>query len=89
VAADKLLFAAAFPAMTAPKSRSPSRTPHLAGWNAKKRGGARGVALQECEHGFTPYPHAGNIFPRDDGLAADVIGDVGEIDAGQLALLAG
>src|SRR4051794_3052900 len=62
---------------------------HLPRRHAEERRGAFGVALQEGEHGFAPYPHAGDIFPRDDGLAADVIGDVVEIDAGQLALRAG
>ena len=38
---------------------------------------------------FPPNPHARNVLARDDGLAADIVGDVGEIDAGQLALLAG
>jgi len=61
----------------------------LAGWHAEERSGAFGIALQECEHGFPPHPHARDIFAGDDGLAADVIGDIGEIDAGQLALLAG
>ncbi|MGY3344644.1 hypothetical protein ACVWYK_003413 [Bradyrhizobium sp. USDA 4470] len=34
-------------------------------------------------------PHARNVLARNDGFAADVVGDVGEIDAGQLALAAG
>ena len=57
----------------------------LPGRHAEERRGAFGVALQEGEHRFAPHPHAGNVLARDDGLAADVIGDVGEIDAGQLA----
>src|ERR1700730_18346995 len=61
----------------------------LAGWHAEERGGAFGIALQEREHGFPPHPHARDIIAGDYGLAANVIGDIGEIDAGQLALLAG
>ena len=45
--------------------------------------------MQESEQRFPPHPHSRDILARDDGLAADVIGDVGEIDARQLALLAG
>src|SRR3954463_7901300 len=62
---------------------------YLLGRHAEERRRTLGVALQECEQRFPPYPHARNILARDDGLAADVIGDVGKIDAGQLALLAG
>src|SRR6266852_9016750 len=61
----------------------------LPGWHAEERSGAFGIALQEREHVLPPHPHARDIFARDDGLAANVIGDIGEIDAGQLALLAG
>src|SRR5258707_1008397 len=62
---------------------------YLPGRYAEERRRAFGVALQEREHGLAPHPHARNILARDDGLAADVIGDVGEIDARQLALFAG
>src|SRR6185437_12194448 len=62
---------------------------HLPGRHAEERGGAFGVALQEGEHGFPPDPHARNVLARDDGLAADVIGDVVEVEPGQLALPAG
>src|SRR3981081_1625106 len=55
----------------------------------KERGGAFGVTLQKREQRLSPHPHARDIFAGNDGLAADVIGDVGEIDAGQLALIAG
>src|SRR5882672_5282917 len=57
--------------------------------HAEERGRAFGVALQEREQRLPPNPHAGDVFPGNDGLAADVIGDIGEIDAWQLALLAG
>ena len=36
-----------------------------------------------------PQPHARNVLARDNGFAADIIGDVGEVDARQLVLLAG
>ena len=61
---------------------------HLLGRHAEKRGGAFGVALQEGEHRFPPQPHARNVLARDNGFAADIIGDVGEVDARQLVLLA-
>src|SRR6185295_2978840 len=61
----------------------------LPGRHAEEGRRALGVALQEGKQGFPPHPHAWDILARDDGLAADVIGDVAEIDAGQLALLAG
>src|SRR6266487_1249742 len=38
---------------------------------------------------FRTPPPAWDVLARDDGLAADVIGDVAEVDARQLALLAG
>src|SRR2546429_6824601 len=62
---------------------------HLLGRHAEEGGGALGVALQEGKQRFPPHPHARDILARDDGLAADVIGDVAEVDARQLALLAG
>src|SRR5258706_9725904 len=47
-----------------------------------------GVALQKRKHRLPPHPHARNILAGNDGLAADVVGDIGEIDAGQFALRA-
>ena len=60
----------------------------LLGRHAEERGGAFGVALQEGEHRFPPQPHAWNVLAQDNGFAADIIGDVGEVDARQLVLLA-
>src|SRR6266568_2545233 len=62
---------------------------HLLGRHAEECRGAFGVALEEGEQAFAPDPHARNVLARDDGLAADVIGDAGEVDAGKLALAAG
>ena len=57
--------------------------------HAEERRRALGIALQEGKQRFPPHPHAGNVLAGNDGLAADVIGDVAEIDARQLALAAG
>ena len=70
------------------RSRCRTRPPAVVGTpkNAAERSALR------CRNANTVSRH--NHMPamssaRNDGLAADVIGDVGEIDAGQLALLAG
>ena len=60
----------------------------LSGRHVEESCGAFGVTLQERKYGFAPHRHAGDLVTGDDGLAADVIGDVGEVDAGQLALFA-
>src|SRR5436190_1583310 len=44
-----------------------SELDHLAGRYAEKRRGAFGVALQESEQRFPPYPHARNVLARNDG----------------------
>ena len=62
---------------------------HLSGGHAEERGGALGVALKEGEDGFPPHPHARDPIAGNDGLAADVVGDVGEVDTRQFALRAG
>src|SRR5580704_5981898 len=57
--------------------------------HAEKGGRALGIALQEGKQRFPPNPHPGNVLAGNDGLAADVIGDVAEVDPRQLALAAG
>src|SRR5215470_11457459 len=59
---------------------------HLLRGHAEERCRAFGVSLQERKQRFSPHPHAGNVLARDDGLAADIIGDVGQVDTRQLSL---
>src|SRR5438128_2741241 len=50
---------------------------------------ALGVVLQEREQGLAPHRHADDLFAWNDCLAADVVGDLRKIDAGEFTLFAG
>src|SRR4051812_30327180 len=58
----------------------------LSGRHTKESGRALGVTRQERKQRPPPHPHSRNVLSGNDGFASDVVSDIFEIDAGQLAL---